>query len=66
AFCGARITGYLYNRGELQAEKGMDDLKTFLRGRWKGLRPVLWDTSLIQEKLQEAVHCGLFGLELTE
>ncbi|MCP4695005.1 MAG: anaerobic glycerol-3-phosphate dehydrogenase subunit A, partial [Desulfobacterales bacterium] len=39
AFCGARITGYRYDRGDLQAEKGMDDLKTFLRGRWKGLRP---------------------------
>jgi hypothetical protein len=24
----------------------------------------LWGRSLVQEELQEALHCGLFGLEL--
>jgi glycerol-3-phosphate dehydrogenase len=44
--------------------RGLDDLKAFLGSRWTGLRPMLWDTALIQEQLQEAIHCGLFGLEL--
>ena len=64
AFCGIRITAHLYDQKELTAGQGLDNLREFLNGRWKGIRPVLWDTSLIQEELQEALHCGLFGLEL--
>jgi glycerol-3-phosphate dehydrogenase len=64
AFCGIRISAYMYDRGELNTTRGLDDLKAFLGSRWTGLRPMLWDTALIQEELQEAIHCGLFGLEL--
>jgi hypothetical protein len=28
------------------------------------MRPILWDTALLQEELQEALHCGYYGLEL--
>jgi glycerol-3-phosphate dehydrogenase len=66
AFCGIRILAHMYDRGELSAQQGLKDLKTFLNGRWKGIRPVLWDTALGQEELQEALHCGLFGLELPQ
>jgi glycerol-3-phosphate dehydrogenase len=54
----------LLEQGELDSEQGLQDLKQFLSSRWKGMRPILWDTALIQEQLQEAMHCGLFGLEL--
>lgn len=64
AFCGIRISAYLYDRGELNSRRGLDDLKGFLGSRWSGMCPMLWDTALIQEELQEAIHCGLFGLEL--
>ena len=64
AFCGIRISAYLYDRGELNSSRGLDDLKAFLSSRWTGMRPMLWDTALIQEELQEAIHCGIFGLEL--
>jgi len=64
AFCGIRIAAYMYDRGELNADQGLDDLKAFLSSRWKGMRPMLWDATLIQEELQEAMHCGLFGLDL--
>ena len=64
AFCGVRITAHMYDEGELHADEGLFDLRRFLNGRWKGIRPILWDGSLIQEELQEAMHCGLFGLEL--
>lgn len=65
AFCGMRIAAYLFDREEFSSERGLADLKDFLRGRWKGIRPVLWDSALSQEELQEALHCGLFGLELS-
>ena len=64
AFCGIRITAYMFDEGELTADEGLINLREFLNGRWKGIRPVLWGASLIQEEFQEALHCGLFGLEL--
>jgi len=63
AFCGIRISAYMYDYGQLDSNQGLQDLKAFLSSRWKGMRPMLWDAALIQEELQEAVHCGLFGLE---
>ncbi len=62
-FCSGRITAYLYDQGEFSSEEGLKQMQSFLNGRWKGIRPVLWGTSLIQEELQEAMYCGLFGLE---
>ena len=64
AFCGIRISAYMYDNGQLASDQGLNDLKAFLSSRWRGMRPMLWDVALIQEELQEAVHCGLFGLEL--
>jgi len=39
-------------------------MKIFLDRRWQGLRPVHWGAQLVQEQLQEAIHCGLLILEL--
>ena len=39
------------------------ELRHFLRERWRGQHPLLWDTSLAQAELMEAMHCGFFGLE---
>jgi glycerol-3-phosphate dehydrogenase len=65
AFCGVRILAHMYDRDLLQSTRGLEDLQQFLNGRWRGIRPVLWDMGLVQEELQEALHCGLFGLEQT-
>jgi glycerol-3-phosphate dehydrogenase len=64
AFCGLRINAYLYDQGRLEGRQGLADLRSFLSGRWRGMRPVLWGTAMLQEELQEAVHCGYLGLEL--
>jgi glycerol-3-phosphate dehydrogenase len=66
AFCGLRINAYLYDQGRLAEREGLADLRSFLSARWRGMRPILWDTALLQEELQEAVHCGYLGLELEE
>jgi len=63
-FCGVRTVAYLYDSGVYNGDEGLTDLKAFLKGRWKGIRPVLWGTPLAQEALQEALHCGFFSLEL--
>jgi glycerol-3-phosphate dehydrogenase len=64
AFCGLRINAYLYEQGRLEGRQGLTDLRAFLSARWRGMRPVLWGTAMLQEELQEAMHCGYLGLEL--
>ena len=63
-FCGVRVTAYLSDQGQLKAGMSLADLKTFLNNRWHGQYPTLWDKQLVQSELMEALHCGLFGLEL--
>jgi len=62
--CGLTLAAYLYDIGELDSNQGLDSLKDFLRERWRGVRPLLWDTPLRQAELQEALYCGLLGLTL--
>jgi len=63
-FCSQRLAAYLYDRGHLQGADGLVQLRLFLRERWRGQQPLLWDMNLAQAELLEAMHCGLFGLEL--
>jgi glycerol-3-phosphate dehydrogenase len=63
-FCGLRTAAYLYDIGELNLTEGLASLKDFVSERWRGVRPLLWDTPLTQAELQEALYCGFFGLEL--
>ena len=58
------MSAHLYERNEVESDQGLIQLKQFLERRWHGLRPVLWGPQLAQEELQEALHCGLFGLEV--
>jgi len=64
AFCGPRITSYLFDKGELKVDQCLEGLRKFVRSRWTGLRPILWDRQLKQVELLEAMHCGMLGLEL--
>ena len=65
-FCGLRTAAYLYDINELKGREGLHSIQAFMRERWRGVRPLLWDTSLIQAELQEALYCGLFGVELND
>ena len=62
--CGGRVVGYIYEKGLLDSDKGLTNLKDFLCRRWIGERPVLWDGQLVQAELKEALYCGLSNLEL--
>lgn len=62
-FCSIRISAHLYDLRELNDDQGIHDLRSFLNERWRGVRPLLWNESLGQAELQEALHCGMFGLE---
>jgi glycerol-3-phosphate dehydrogenase len=64
-FCSQRLAAYLYDVGELDQDQGIREMRTFLEKRWRGQQPLLWDIALAQAELLEAMHSGLFGLELT-
>ena len=66
AFCSLRVAAYLYDREVFKNGEGIGELCDFLRGRWRGQRPLMWDMPLAQAELMEAMHCGLFGLELED
>jgi glycerol-3-phosphate dehydrogenase len=63
-FCSIRVTGHLNDTAVVQGAQGLCEMRRFLDERWRGLHPILFDFPLMQAELQEAVHCGLFGLEL--
>jgi glycerol-3-phosphate dehydrogenase len=63
-FCGVRVTSYLFDQGELESEESLNSLRGFLKQRWKGQHPTLWEKQLVQAELLEALYCGFFGLEL--
>ena len=54
----------MYDQGELKHREGVSSMRAFLRERWRGQHVLFWDIPLGQAELMEAVHCGVFGLEL--
>lgn len=64
AFCAIRTAAHLYQRGDFQARRGLDEIADFFRERWRGQHAVLWGEQLAQAELMEALNCGLFGEEL--
>jgi L-2-hydroxyglutarate oxidase LhgO len=63
-FCSQRLAAHLYDRQHLENHQGVAELRAFLRERWRGQQLLLWDTPLVQAELLEAMHFGLFCLEL--
>ena len=66
AFCGIRVSSYLYDRGRYTDATGLVKLREFLDERFKGQRTVIWGQQAAQIELAEAVHCGLMGLDALE
>jgi glycerol-3-phosphate dehydrogenase len=61
-FCVYRLLGVL---NDLRRAEGDPNriLKGFLEERWKGIRPVLWGTSVKEEELIESIYKGIFNLK---
>ncbi|MGM0760903.1 MAG: FAD-dependent oxidoreductase [Thermodesulfobacteriota bacterium] len=63
-FCSIRATNSMIQANRYTGPQGLAEIKKFIRSRWVGQRPVLWDGQLGQAELAQALHCGLFGLDL--
>ncbi len=62
-FCVYRLLGLLNELRKAEGSGGSNVvLRGFLEERWKGIRPVLWGTSLKEEELIESIYKGLFNL----
>lgn len=66
SFCSLRMAAHMYNEGMLKDSEGIGELKDFLNERWRGMQPLLWGPAVSQAELQEALHCGLLGLDVNE
>ena len=66
AFCGMRVTSYLYDKNFYHNRDGLRHLRDFVSERFKGVRPVLWGAQMPQIELAETMHCGLMGLDLLD
>ena len=66
SFCSLRMVAHMYNEGMLQGSEGIGELKDFINERWRGMQPLLWGPAVSQAELQEALHCGLLGLDGSE
>lgn len=63
-FCSLRVCAHLYDRAAVSGDAGIGEIRAFLSERWRGVAPILWGFPLMQAEFQEALHCGLLGLEL--
>ena len=61
-FCVYRLLGLMHDLGMVEKDSNRI-LKGFLEERWKGIRPVLWGTSLKEEELIESIYKGIFNLQ---
>jgi glycerol-3-phosphate dehydrogenase len=62
-FCVYRLLGLLTELRKAEESGGSNVvLRGFLEERWRGIRPVLWGTSLKEEELIESIYKGLFNL----
>jgi glycerol-3-phosphate dehydrogenase len=61
-FCVYRLLGLLNELKKAERRGSNRILRDFLEERWKGIRPVLWGTSLKEEELIESIYKGLFNL----
>jgi glycerol-3-phosphate dehydrogenase len=62
AFCSLRVASAMYDGGHLTRDEGIKNIRDFIENRWKGIHPIVRGMTASQVELQEAIHCGLFGL----
>lgn len=62
-FCSLRVTSHMYNEGYFSEGMGTSEIRAFINGRWRGLRPLVSGSMASQVELQEAIQCGVFGLD---
>jgi glycerol-3-phosphate dehydrogenase len=60
-FCVYRLLGVLNDLKKIGGDPNRI-LEGFLEERWKGIRPVLWGTSIKEEELIESIYKGIFNL----
>lgn len=61
--CSLRVATFLYQEGVFEKTDGKNMIQDFLENRWKGLNPVIAADVAGQVELQEALLCGVFGLD---
>lgn len=61
--CACRASAMMAGMGKISASAAKDDLRNFLRERWKGVRPIAWGQSLRESQYFLWMYRGLAGLD---
>ena len=61
-FCVYRLLGILHDLKVARRDSNKI-LKDFLEERWKGVRPILWGSSVKEQELIESIYKGIFNLD---
>jgi len=59
--CSCRTSAIL--AGKLGNKAALDDLKSFVNERWKGMRPVAWGQTLVEANFMAWIYGGVCGLD---
>ncbi len=62
-FCTYRALGIIQEMGRVTPDESMDSLRTFLQGRYRGIRPALWGDQLREEQMVEGIYLGILNME---
>lgn len=60
--CACRAAAVLGNHLDCQ-HKALEDLKTFVNERWKGMQPVAWGQTLVEAQFTSWLYEGMLGLD---
>jgi len=61
-FCTYRALGIMQEGGRISAHNSIKILKSFLKKRFKGIKPTLWGDQLREEQLIESIYLGILNL----
>ncbi len=61
--CAAEIVAYLVEEGVYEAPAALDELRSFMHERYKGIRPVMRGEQLRQERFIEAIYAGVGNMD---
>lgn len=63
--CACRAAG-LIDRANSCSERTLCDLKSFLGERWKGMYPVAWGETLVENQFTSWLYRGVCGIDMVE
>lgn len=60
--CACRAAGIMC-QGGIQPQESLDDMRSFIYERWRGMMPVAWGSTLVEMQFMSWLYQGVCGLD---